>query len=46
MMPCTRMYVESTEKMIGQVSKRRLLIHLNQGVDNIRGNNSFFIIIT
>ena len=45
-MSCTILYVESTETLMGQGSKRRLLSLLKECRDNMRGHNSFLIIIT
>ena len=41
----TRIYLEHTEALIGQGRKKRLLSLLNQWWENIKGRNSFFIII-
>ena len=46
MMSCTRLYVEPTEALMGQASKRRLLSLLMKRSDNTRGQNSFLIIKT
>ena len=44
MMSCTRLYVESTEALMGQGSKRRLLNLPKERWDKMSGKNSLFVI--
>ena len=46
MMPCTRLYVDPTAAPMSQARKNRLLGLLKQSQDNMRGHNSFLIIVT
>ena len=46
MMLCTRIYVDHTAAPMGQVRKKRLLSLLKQWLENMRGHNSLFIVIT
>ena len=43
MISCTRLYVESTETLTDQGRKRRILSHLKQWWENIRGQNLILI---
>ena len=45
-MPCTRLYVEPTAALMDQARKKKLLGLIKQWWDNMRGHNSFLIIIT
>ena len=45
MMSYTRLYVDATADLMIQARKKSLQILLYQWLENIRGNNSFIIII-
>ena len=45
-MSCIRLYVEPTEDLMSQERKKRLLGLLKQWIENMRGHNSLFIVIT
>ena len=46
MMSCTRLYVEYIETLVVQARKRRLLSFIIELSENMRGQDSFLIIIT
>ena len=46
MMSCARLYVKSTETLLGKGRKRRLISPQKEWWENMRGNNSFLIITT
>ena len=46
MIPCTTLYVDTTAAPTVQARKKRLLGLLKQLRENMRGDNSFLIVIT
>ena len=45
MISCTRFYVYPTEALVGKSRKKKLLRLIKQLWENIRGDNSLFVII-